>query len=89
MFGLFKKDEIKEIIESAKKEAVEVPAPSPIDDESSQDNVRVGVTNDGRTTLTLVNHSNYMSTMTLTMEKGYVKKLVRLLEATLTEEKND
>ena len=88
MFGLFKKDEIKEIIESAKKDT-EVPAPVPVDDESIHDNVRVGVTNDGRTTLTLVNHSNYMSTMTLTMEKDYVKQLVRLLEATLNEEKND
>ena len=88
MFGLFKKDEIKEIIESAKKDA-EVPAPEPVNDESIYDNVRVGVTNDGRTTLTLVNHSNYISTMTLTMEKNYVKQLVRLLEATLVEEKND
>ncbi len=86
MFGLFKKDEIKEIIENATKDA-EVPAP--IDDQSLHDNVRVGVTNDGRTTLTLTNHNNYMSSMTVTMEKGYVKQLVRLLEATLAEEKND
>lgn len=86
MFGLFKKDEIKEIIENATKDA-EVPAP--IDDQSTHDNVRVGVTNDGRTTLTLTNHNNYMSSMTVTMERGYVKHLVRLLEATLPEEKND
>jgi len=86
MFGLFKKDEIKEIIESAEKD-VEVPAPAPVDDESTHDNVRVGVTNDGRTTLTLINHSNYVSSMTVTMEKDYVKQLVRLLEATLVEEK--
>jgi hypothetical protein len=84
MFGLFKKDEIKEMIENAKKDAE---VPEPIDDQSLHDNVRVGVTNDGRTTLTLTNHNNYMSSMTVTMEKGYVKQLVRLLEATLVEEK--
>ena len=89
MFGLFKKDEIKEMIESAKKDAEVPKVPEPIDDQSLHDNVRVGVTNDGRTTLTLTNHNNYMSSMTVTMEKGYVKQLVRLLEATLAEEKND
>ena len=89
MFGLFKKDEIKEIIENATKDAEVPEVPKSIDDQSTHDNVRVGITNDGRTTLTLVSHHNYLKSMTLTMEKDYVKQLVRLLEATLGEEKND
>ncbi len=48
MFGLFKKDEIKEMIENAKKDAEVPEVPAPIDDQSTHDNVRVGVTNDGR-----------------------------------------
>jgi hypothetical protein len=49
-----------------------------------EEHYRVGVTSDGRTTLTLMGSSN--SFMTLTMGRGACEQLIKLLEATFTDE---
>ena len=54
--------------------------------EKSQELYRVGYTNDGGTTLTLMSDGN---TMTLQMTKEYCERLIRMLRATYPEEIND
>ena len=48
---------------------------------------RVGFTDDGQTTLTLINHEGWGS-MTLTMNQSACEKLIGLLRATYTESDN-
>jgi hypothetical protein len=48
---------------------------------------RVGFTNDGQTTLTLINHEGWGS-MTLTMNKEACEQLIRMLRATYIEDDN-
>jgi hypothetical protein len=80
-FGWFKRTTTKDFVEEA-KEKYTVPD---LDDESKQsqdaarDVYRVGLTNDGRTTLTLV--QGY-TTMTLTMTPEACERMIRMLRAT-------
>jgi len=75
MFDLFGKADYK------------LPKPEPLwksgPKSSSTNTYKVGVTRDGKTTLTLVRNS---TSMTLTMDQPTCKQLIRLLQATLTED---
>jgi len=61
------------------------PAPPPMPPSKEDEHYRVGVTSDGRTTLTFLGSSG--ATMTLTMGRGAVEQMIRLLEATFDDEK--
>ena len=56
----------------------------PVPEPEPKEHYRVGFTDDGKTTLTLIaDHSN---TMTLTMGQEACEQLIRMLRATYTEE---
>lgn len=78
----FGKNTSKEF-EQAAQENYPVPESQP---EKSQELYRVGYTNDGGTTLTLMSDGN---TMTLQMTQEYCERLIRMLRATYPEEHGD
>ena len=59
----------------------------PISLEAPKEHYRVGITSDGRTTLTLL--SDYGNNMTLTMSRECCERLIRMLEATFSEDDDD
>ena len=61
------------------------PAPPPMPPAKEEEHYRVGVTSDGRTTLTFLGSSG--ATMTLTMGRDACEQMIRLLEATFDDEK--
>ena len=82
MFDLFSKKAAEKV---AKEIMEDLKIPEPIREKTSdeQDWYRVGCTNDGRTTLTLLNGP---ASMTLTMNEDRLRQLIKLLEATLPTE---
>lgn len=82
MFDLFSRKEAEKV---AKEIAEDLKTQELIREKNSdeQDWYRVGCTNDGRTTLTL---RNGPASMTLTMTEHGVKRLIKLLEATLPQD---
>ena len=60
-------------------------APPPMPPAKEEEHYRVGVTSDGRTTLTFLGSSG--ATMTLTMGRDACEQMIRLLEATFDDEK--
>ena len=60
-------------------------APPPMLPAKEEEHYRVGVTSDGRTTLTFLGSSG--ATMTLTMGRDACEQMIRLLEATFDDEK--
>ncbi len=82
MFDLFPKKEVEKV---AKEIVEDLKTPEPVREKTSdeQDWYRVGYTNDGRTTLTLLNGP---ASMTLTMNEDGVKRLIKMLESTLPQD---
>lgn len=81
MFGnVFRRTTAAELYQAA-QENYPVPEPQP---KMCKEHYRVGVTNDGGTTLTLISDGN---TMTLTMTQEYCERLIRMLRATYGEDK--
>ena len=60
------------------------PAPPPMPPAKEEEHYRVGVTSDGRTTLTFLGSSG--ATMTLTMGRDACEQLIRMLRATYPDE---
>jgi len=60
------------------------PAPPPMPPAKQEEHYRVGVTSDGRTTLTFLGSSG--ATMTLTMGRDACEQLIRMLRATYPDE---
>ena len=60
------------------------PAPPPMPPSKEDEHYRVGVTSDGRTTLTFLGSSG--ATMTLTMGRDACEQLIRMLRATYPDE---
>ena len=88
MFGFFsnrtKEDYIKETKETyGLPEPKQIPKMPEIND---KEYYRVGVTNNGETTLTLLG-SNGGFNMTMTMNQAACEQLIRLLQSTFKEEK--
>jgi hypothetical protein len=82
MFDFFSR---KEAEKAAKEIMEDFKFPEPVREKTSdeQDWYRVGYTNDGRTTLTLLNGP---ASMTLTMNEDGVKRLIKMLESTLPQD---
>ena len=82
MFDLFSRKEAEKV---AKEIVEDFKFPEPVREKTSdeQDWYRVGYTNDGRTTLTLLNGP---ASMTLTMNEDGVKRLIKMLESTLPQD---
>ena len=81
MFDLFRRRTAKDFVEEA-KEKYTVPAPEPVKapKKEQKEFYRVGRTDDGMTTLTMMSDSGY-SSMTLTMNKTACEQLIRMLRA--------
>lgn len=60
----------------------------PVPPPESKEYYRVGFTDDGQTTLTLINHEGWGS-MTLTMNQDACEHLIRMLRSTYQEEIQD
>lgn len=86
MFDLFTRRTAKDYSKEA-KETYSVPeaAPVSIPEPASKEHYRVGRTDDGCTTLTLINNAGWGS-MTLTMNREACEQMIRMLRATYTEE---
>ena len=80
MFDLFPKRTAKDFLDQA-KETYSVPAPktSPVNEL-----YRVGVTNDGMTTLTMMSTDGY--SMTLSMNPEACERMIRMIRSTYSEE---
>ena len=93
MFNLFGRRTAKDFVAEA-KETYSVPEPAPVPEQEQKEFYRVGRTDDGCTTLTMLGINGYGS-MTLTMNREACEQMIRMLESTfplkennLTEEEN-
>jgi hypothetical protein len=85
MFNLFGRKTVKDFQAEA-KETYSVPEVKPVDlPKKHKEYYRVGRTDDGYTTLTMMSSDGYGS-MTLTMNREACEQMIRMLEATFTEE---
>jgi hypothetical protein len=87
MFNLFGRKTAKDFMNEA-KETYGVPEVKPIDVPESKkrkEYYRVGRTDDGYTTLTMIDDSGYGS-LTLTMNQEACEQMIRMLESTFTVE---
>jgi hypothetical protein len=81
MFNLFGRKTVKDF-EAEAKETYSVPEVDPVSEpKKHKEFYRVGRTDDGYTTLTMIDRSGYGS-MTLTMNQEACEQMIRMLEAT-------
>jgi hypothetical protein len=86
MFNLFGRKTVKDFVAEA-KETYSVPEVKPIDvPKKSKEHYRVGRTDDGYTTLTMMSGDGYGS-MTLTMNREACEQMIRMLQSTFQEDK--
>lgn len=87
MFNLFGRKTAKDF-EAQAKETYSVPEVEPVSvpTPKSKEYYRVGRTDDGKTTLTMMSSDGYGS-MTLTMNREACEQMIRMLESTFVEEK--
>jgi hypothetical protein len=78
MFNLFGRKTVKDF-EAEAKETYSVPEVEP--PTKDREFYRVGRTEEGRTTLTMIDNSGYGS-LTLTMNREACEQMIRMLEAT-------
>ena len=83
MFNLFGRKTVKDF-EAEVKETYSVPEMKPPKKED-REFYRVGRTEEGRTTLTMISGDGY-GTMTLTMTREACEQMIRMLESTFTDE---
>jgi hypothetical protein len=86
MFNLFGRRTAKDFVAEA-KETYSVPEMK-IPKKEQKEFYRVGRTDDGYTTLTMIDSSGYGS-MTLTMNREACEQMIRMLEATFPLEENN
>jgi hypothetical protein len=93
MFNLFGRNTVKDF-EAEAKETYSVPEEASVPEQEQKEFYRVGRTDDGCTTLTILGINGYGS-MTLTMNREACEQMIRMLESTfplkennLTEEEN-
>lgn len=86
MFNLFGRKTVKDF-EAEAKETYGVPEVKPISVPApkSKEYYRVGRTDDGKTTLTMMSSDGYGS-MTLTMNREACEQMIRMLESTFINE---
>lgn len=89
IFDLFGKKTTTNFMDQA-QETYGVPAVEPVSDPRSKNKeyYRVGRTDDGFTTLTMLGNDGYGS-MTLTMNREACEQMIRMLESTFTNEEAD
>jgi len=88
MFNFFRKSTAKDFVEEA-KETYLVPKVVPVSvPKKNKEHYRVGRTDDGYTTLTLLADDSYTN-MTLTMNREACEQMIRMLEATYAVEETD
>jgi hypothetical protein len=87
MFNLFGRKTAKDFVAEA-KETYSVPEPAPVPEQEQKEFYRVGRTDDGCTTLTMLGINGYGS-MTLTMNRDACDQMIRMLEATFPLEENN
>ena len=80
MFNLFGRKTAKDFVAEA-KETYTIPEPAPVPKKEHKEFYRVGRTDDGCTTLTMLGIDGYGS-MTLTMSQSACKQMIRMLEST-------
>jgi hypothetical protein len=80
MFNLFGRKTVKDF-ETEAKETYTIPEPAPVPKKEHKEFYRVGRTDDGCTTLTMLGIDGYGS-MTLTMNREACEQMIRMLEAT-------
>jgi hypothetical protein len=85
MFNLFGRKTVKDF-EAEAKETYAVPEVEP--PKKDREFYRVGRTEEGRTTLTMLDSSGYGS-LTLTMNREACEQMIRMLEATFVETTNE
>lgn len=86
MFDLFNRRTAKDYLKEA-EDTYKVPAPKPTPKTSpSNELYRIGVTDDGRTTLTMMSTDGF--SMTLSMNKEACERMIRMLRATYLENKH-
>ena len=83
MFNLFGRKTAKDF-EAEADETYAVPEVEPPKKED-REFYRVGRTEEGRTTLTMISHDGY-GTMTLTMTREACEQMIRMLESTFIDE---
>lgn len=90
MFNLFGRKTTKDFLEQAKETYSALPDVQPVEvpKKEHKEYYRVGRTDDGYTTLTMIGHNGY-GTMTLTMNQEACEQLIRMLQSTYPLEKND
>ena len=84
MFNLFGRKTVKDF-EAEAKETYAVPEVEP--PKKDREFYRVGRTEEGRTTLTMIDSSGYGS-LTLTMNREACEQMIRMLESTFEQEQN-
>jgi hypothetical protein len=86
MFNLFGRKTAKDFMDEA-KETYGVPEVTPVSvpKKEHKEFYRVGRTDDGYTTLTLINDKGWGS-MTLTMNREACEQMIRMLESTFVDE---
>lgn len=86
MFDFFRRKTAEEFMDQA-KETYAVPETKPVSvpTPKSKEYYRVGRTDDGKTTLTMMSGDGYGS-MTLTMNREACEQMIRMLEATFIDE---
>jgi hypothetical protein len=89
MFNLFGRRTAKDFVAEA-KETYSVPEVAPVDvpKKEKREFYRVGRTEDGCTTLTMIDSGGYGS-LTLTMNREACEQMIRMLEATFDVETTD
>ncbi len=88
MFNLFGRKTAKDFIKEA-NETYGIPEVKPVsvpETKKHKEYYRVGRTDDGYTTLTMIDNSGYGS-MTLTMNREACEQMIRMLESTFVDEK--
>jgi len=84
MFNLFGRKTAKDFQAEA-KDTYAVPEAAPVPKQEQKEFYRVGRTDDGCTTLTMLGINGYGS-MTLTMNREACEQMIRMLKSTFTEE---
>jgi hypothetical protein len=87
MFNLFGRKTAKDFQAEA-KDTYAVPEADPVPKQEQKEFYRVGRTDDGCTTLTMLGINGYGS-MTLTMNREACEQMIRMLEATFPLEENN
>jgi hypothetical protein len=85
MFNLFGRKTANDFMQEA-KETYSVPEVEP--PTKDREFYRVGRTEEGRTTLTMIDSGGYGS-LTLTMNREACEQMIRMLESTFTDEQPD